>query len=45
VAVTIMDNIGGFLWKFRGFTHGLSMVIIQLIIDILVGGDWNHGIL
>ena len=31
--------------KFRGFTHGLSMVIIQLIIDILVGGDWNHGIL
>ena len=22
-----------------------SMVIIQLIIDILVGGDWDHGIL
>ena len=26
--------------KFSGFTHEISMVIIQLIIDILISLDW-----
>jgi len=39
----LKDNIGGFLFENSGFTHYIHGDFPTDQNDILLGGDWNHG--